>query len=129
MRRNSYILSFLVLLSAVFGIQRASAAFIIDDDGGAKKENKFSLRQLRHTESPFSLSSLSRRRDFVDYNNNMMYALPPLGALPMNSVEVQSPVLLQKGHTMYIYNYKYKVKSSNPLPMFRIPTPADNRLK
>ncbi len=122
MHRNKHILLILVLLVS-FGIQKTSAAFIIDDDG-AKKENKYTLKQLHRTETPFSLSYLSKKKWSLDLGNTL-YSLPPLNAAPANTVEVQSPVMLQKGHTMYIYNYKYKVQSSNPLPIFKTPSRAD----
>lgn len=124
MRRNKNILLIFALLAS-FCFQKAFAAFIVDD-GGAKNENKYSLKQLHRPEAPFSLSSLSKKKWSLDTNSSL-YSLPELNAIPANTVEVQSPVLLQKGHTMYIYNYKYKVQSNNPLPMFRTPSQADYR--
>ncbi|WP_447640163.1 MULTISPECIES: hypothetical protein [Chitinophagaceae] len=128
MRRNKQILLVLALLVS-FGIQKTFAAFIIDDDGSKKENNKYTLKQLHRQNEPFSLSSLSKKKWALDENLPNAYSLPPVNAVPVNSVEIQSPVLLQKGHTMYIYNYKYKVQPSNPLPMFRAPSRADYGLK
>lgn len=127
MRSRKQILLILTLLVSLF-IQKSFAAFIIEDDGSTKKENKYSLKQLHRPETPYSLSSLTKRKWDLGFDNNRSsLTLPPVNAIPANSVEIQSPVMLQKGHTLYIYNYKYKVQGSNPLPMFKTPTAADYR--
>lgn len=125
MRKCKYILLFLTILVSIC-IQKSFAAFVIDDEG-SKKDNKFSLKELHHTVSPFSLSSLGKKNWSLDIKKNAPFSLPPISALPTNSVEVQSPVMLQKGHTLYIYNYKYKVQGTSPLPMFKAPSVADYR--
>jgi|GEM_PF-6010862 len=129
MRTNRQILFILTLLIS-FCIQRSFAAFIIDD-GGAKKESKYTLKELHRPEAPFSLSLLSKKEYTLNASKlrgeTSIYSLPPVQAVPMNSVEIQSPVMLQKGHTLYIYNYKYKVQPSNPLPMFKAPSVSDYR--
>ncbi|PZP51784.1 MAG: hypothetical protein DI598_02340 [Pseudopedobacter saltans] len=126
MRTSKQILLILTVLVSLC-IQKSFAAFVIEDDG-SKKENKYSLKQLHRQEAPYSLSSLSKKKWEFEFNKgNYPLSLPPVNAIPANSVEVQSPVMLQKGHTLYIYNYKYKVQGSNPLPMFKAPSVSDYR--
>lgn len=128
MGNRKHIFLALVLLAS-FGIQKAFAAFIIDD-GSSKKDNKYTLKQLHREEAPFSLTTINKKKwtlDGVSSYSNIGLTLPPVNAVPMNSVEIQSPVTMQKGHTLYIYNFKYKVPASNPLPMFKTPSRADYR--
>jgi hypothetical protein len=131
MLRVSKNIALIALTFVSFGLQTAFAAII--EDGSSKKassNNKYNLKSLSHNNkySPFSLNSLKKDKDY-NYNFNFQdkstesFNVDMLNNSPAGIVEITSPVRIQKGNNVYIYDYKYRIPTShNPLPFMKAPS-------
>ncbi|QES90796.1 hypothetical protein [Rhizosphaericola mali] len=131
MLRVSKNIALIALTLVSFGLQTTFAAII--EDGSSKKansNNKYNLKSLSHGNkySPFSLNSLKKDKD---YNYNYNFADRSIDGLnvdilnnsPAGIVEITTPVRIQKGNNVYIYDYKYRIPAShNPLPFMKAPS-------
>lgn len=132
MLRVSKNIALIALTFVSFGLQTTFAAII--EDGSSKKansNNKYNLKSLSHGNkySPFSLNSLKKDKDY-NYNFNINDKQPAegfnvemLSNSPAGIVEITSPVRIQKGNNVYIYDYKYRIPAShNPIPFMKAPS-------